>query len=237
MLSAFYCVVFHESFYICSIGLSFQFSIPISPHDFQQPFGMIRMLFASLLWLGALSALVAGVPEPTQRNVATFNITHIFTVLDRVSTGMTKVDAEVKLWLGDLDNGLRILDDAKWVHQDMSTGATFLNGLPNDVMSTFDSMKIAGPMSKMMKLADSYTNGLVKNKVVIYKLALQSEFISSLQSSKLAAQQLSQAVKNKQPVTMAWSVDPTTEVFIRQFEKTARELSIPPSQYQSNPFN
>jgi hypothetical protein len=142
---------------------------------------------------------------------------------------MTRVDAEVKLWLGDLDNGLRILNDAKWVHQDMSTGATFLDSLPDDVMSTFDAIKIAAPMTKMMLLANSYTKGIIKNKVAIYKNALQSQFISSLQSSTLAAQNLSQAIKNKQPITMAWSVDPTTDVFIQQFENTAQELGIAPA--------
>jgi hypothetical protein len=170
----------------------------------------------------------------TRRDVATFNISQILTVLDRVQTGMIKVDAEVKLWLGDLENGLRILDDGNWVHQDMSTGARFIEGLPNEMMSTFDSMKIAGPMGSMMKIADSYTAGLLKNKANIYRLSLAPQFLESLEYSKLAAQALARAIATKQPPTMAWSVKPTTDVFIKKFEKTASDLRIPPGQSWSD---
>jgi hypothetical protein len=197
-------------------------------HIHSSALASISMLFASLLSLSALTCVIAADPVQTRRNVVAFNITQILNVLDRISTGMTKVDAEVKLWLGDLENGLRILDDGNWVHQDMSTGASFIERLPNEAMTTRDSMKIAAPMSKMMQTADSYTKGLLKNKPAIYKNRLESQFLLSLQNSKLAAQALSKAIKTKQPITMAWSVEPTTDVFIKQFEKTAKDLSTPP---------
>jgi hypothetical protein len=185
---------------------------------------LIIMLSGSLVLLSTLIATVAGVPVQTGHDLAAGDIDGILTVLDRVGTGIVKVDAEVKLWLGDLNNGIRILDDARWVHQDMSTGAKFIGDLPNGTIGVFDSLRIAFPMTSIMRSVDSYTTNLVGKKSFIGNLSLTSDFVTSLHDSSLAAEELSAAITTKLPDTMAWTVAPVKEVFTRRFEKTAKEL-------------
>ena len=78
------------------------------------------MRFASLLPLSAFTLFVAGTPIRTPSDLAAEDsINGIMRVLDRVSTGIIKTDAEVKLWLDDYNGSFRILEAARWVHQDM----------------------------------------------------------------------------------------------------------------------
>jgi hypothetical protein len=213
---------------VVSTSLQAQFR---DPSQLQLTCAFILMHVASLLSLSALTAVVAGGPLQKGRVLTAGEIDGILTVLDRVSIGIVKVDAEVKLWLGDWDNAIRILDDARWVHMDMATGAKFIDGLPNGTISTWDSLKIAIPMTSIMKSVDSYTNGLIANKGPIGSLSLLPDFIASLQDSKNAAQELSRAITTKLPMTMAWTVAPVTDVFIRKFDKTAREFGAIPGPY------
>jgi hypothetical protein len=199
-------------------------------------YSLIIMISASLLLLSTLISVTAGGPLQKVQELVTSDINAILTVLDRVSIGIVKVDADVKLWLGDLENGFRILYDARWVHQDMSTGAEFIRRLPNGTISAWDALRITTPMTSIMRSVDSYTNGLINKKAVIGDLALSLEFITSLQSSKYAAEELSEAIAKKLPSVMAWAVGPVTGLFIRKFDKTAREFGALPGPYVVPPL-
>jgi hypothetical protein len=180
------------------------------------------MRFTSLLSLSSLAAAVVGGPLQTLSNLAEPDINVILNVLDRVSTGIIKADAEVKLWLGDYEGSFRLLGAARSVHQDMAAGAVFISRLPNGTINAWDSLKITVPMATLMKSVESYTAGLIKNKGTIDSLSLTSQFLTSLYESRISAQALSKAIESKLPISMAWTVAPTTDVFINRLDKTAQ---------------
>jgi len=181
------------------------------------------MHLSSLLSLSTLITFVVGFPLRT-RSVAEPDIEAILSSLERVSTGIVREDAEVKLWLGDFNGAMRILDGAKWVHQDMATATDFIETLHNNTISTKGALKIAGPMSKIMKATESYTKGIVEKKAFVDSLALTEQFLSSFHDSKLAAQGLAKAITMKLPTRIAWTVAPVTDVFIVALDKASQAL-------------
>jgi hypothetical protein len=188
------------------------------------------MHFSTFLLLGTLIAVVVGLPLNT-RNVATKDGDALLSVLNRIGTGITRVDAEVKLWLSDIDGGMRILEGARWVHQDMSTGAQFIENLPNNTINTVDALKIIGPMTNIMKMTDSYTRGLVEKKADFDKLSLTTQILLSLHDSRVAAEALAKAIQKKLPGTLSWSVMPTVDVIIGTLDRTAQAFGAIPGPY------
>src|SRR5262245_16942374 len=132
------------------------------------------MIFASLLSLSALATLVTGhvIQERSPQQSTALDIKGITTVLDRVKTGITKADADVKLWLDDYDGCVRILEDARWVHQDMHTGAQFIASFRESSVGTVDAITISIPMAAILSGVESYINGLIQKKSVINRLGM-----------------------------------------------------------------
>jgi hypothetical protein len=126
---------------------------------------------------------------------------------------------------------MRILEGARWVHQDMSTGAQFIENLPNNTINTVDALKIIGPMTNIMKSTDSYTKGLVEKKTNIEKLSLTTQVVSSLHDSRVAAGALAKAIQKKLPGTLSWSVMPTVDIIIGALDRTATAFGAPPGPY------
>ena len=94
-----------------------------------------------------------------------------------------------------------------------------------------DSLKIMGPMSTLMKSVESYTAGLMKKKEIIAGLSLTQQFVTSLYESRVSAQGLAKAIESKLPKTMAWTVQPTADVFLTRLDKTAQAFGAKPGPY------
>lgn len=136
---------------------------------------------------------------------------------------------------------MRILEGARWVHQDMSTGAQYIETLPSNTINTIDALKVIGPMTNIMKSTDSYTKGLVEKKANIDNLNLTTQVLSSLHDSKVAAGALATAIQRKLPGTLSWSVMPTVDLIIKALDKAATTLggssgAYNPSSPQEQPI-
>jgi hypothetical protein len=161
-------------------------------------------------------SITAAIVLPNEGLVAR-DINGVLAVMDRVNTGITKLGADMKLWLGDFEGARRILVDAKQVLNDVQTGTQYIDA--QQTLGVLDTLSLVIPMTTLNTNFDTFTTQLIDKKPQIDQLRLAGNFLNMIQQTRGGVIGLSKAIASKLPTATSWSVEPMTNQIVQKLDK------------------